>query len=502
MCTAVVANCDAELMLYLEDSVVTPAARQAPGARRCRSPGLVDLSDLHVDISKVESRCEGKFVSTPTATTAITPPPGATETVMLIRVSAAVNNNKFYELSKMPDGSTLARWGRVGAAKPQSQTYAGHGSFSRKIDEKLGRGYVVFDGGHAHPQRRTGAVADPGHLLQRVTAGLFATGHTASKDLVSELIRHNRHAIDTATGGRITVSESGAVRTALGAVSLAQINTARGELAVLRRGYNSRAVERYLTLIPQPITDVREKHWVTGTWCREQDDLLAALESAVTMATTGDDTDVAAEPIAFRHTLVELGRSDEQFACLAEKFDRSRNTMHDANRLTLHRAWTITDTAADAWDARKAQLKHTRQLWHGTSAGNMLSILRTGLICPPTNAGAYNLTGRMFGDGVYFSDQSTKSLNYAIGRAPGQHGRSAAGNPMMLLADVVMGRECRSDFAATGSALVLRSRTGTDAKGRPFHSLFVRGGHCGVRNNEMVIWNTEQIKLTYLCEFK
>ena len=37
---------------------------------------------------------------------------------------------------------------------------------------------------------------------------------------------------------------------------------------------------------------------------------------------------------------------------------------------------------------------------------------------------------------------------------------------------------------------------------RGFDSLFVRGGHCGVRNNEMVVWNTEQIRLTHLCEFR
>ncbi|EUA70467.1 WGR domain protein [Mycobacteroides abscessus subsp. bolletii 1513] len=38
-------------------------------------------------------------------------PAAALETIMLIQVNAAGNNNKFYELSKMPDGSTFARWG-------------------------------------------------------------------------------------------------------------------------------------------------------------------------------------------------------------------------------------------------------------------------------------------------------------------------------------------------------------------------------------------------------
>src|SRR5699024_3877614 len=72
-------------------------------------------------------------------TTAITPPDAALETVMLIRVCAGANSNKFYELSRMPDGSTFARWGRVGAAKPQSQTYRGYDSFSKKLNEKIAK---------------------------------------------------------------------------------------------------------------------------------------------------------------------------------------------------------------------------------------------------------------------------------------------------------------------------------------------------------------------------
>jgi len=422
----------------------------------------------------------------------------------LIQVNAAGNSNKFYELSKMPDGSTFARWGRVGAAKAQSRTYPGHNSFHLKQAEKLRKGYTVFNGGGAAAV----AVAHQGNLVDGVLAGLCpkAAPGSATADFVTSLIRSNRHAIDTATGGRITVSDSGAVSTALGAVSLQQIASARRELAVLRGGYDRSAVEKYLTLIPQKIINVRDTDWVTASWCRRQDDLLDALESAVTMssATTDGDTDGRdAAAIPFRHVLSELDPKSDEFTRIAAKFDRSRNSMHAASRLSLYRVWVLEDSAAARWEGRKRELKHTRELWHGTSAGNVLSILRTGLICPSMSASNYNTTGRMFGDGVYFSDQSTKSLNYAIGSAPGQMARSGGqGNPMMFLADVVMGRECRSDASTSGSELVRRSRKDTDAKGREYDSLYIRGGHCGVRNNEMIVWRTEQIKLAYLCEFR
>lgn len=440
-------------------------------------------------------------MSTPTAISATGTPASALETLMLVQVNASGNNNKFYELSKMPDGSTFARWGRVGAYG-QTRSYPGHSSFEAKRNEKLRRGYIVF-GDNAAPHMSALAGND-GQLAARVTAGLSPKGNDVAADLITALIRSNRHAIDTATGGRIRVSDSGAVTTALGPVSLPQIAQARTVLARLRSGYDRAAVEKYLTLIPQKVADVRATDWVTRAWCLEQDDLLDALESAVTMSASasspaGDMTDP--DPITFRHTLLELDKNGSEFSRIAAKFDTSRNAMHDANRLTLRRVWVLDDTSQSSWETRKKELKHSRELWHGTTAGNVLSILRTGLICPPSNAGAYNTTGRMFGDGVYFSDQSTKSLNYAIGSAPGQRGGSGGGKSMMLLADVVMGRECRSDAAMSSSSLVRASRTGSDAKGRGFDSIFVRGGHCGVRNNEMVVWRTDQIKLTHLCEF-
>lgn len=427
-------------------------------------------------------------------------PTNALETVVLIQVNTTGNNNKFYELSRMPDGNTFARWGRVGGGA-QSRVYPGHSSFSAKRNEKLRKGYTVFK--DESTGRLSGTASRAGVPQQLVVRGLFPNGSAkGADDLIAHLIRSNRHSIDIATGGRITVSDTGAVTTALGAVSLDQIARARGELATLRGGYDRRAVERYLTLIPQKIANVRSTEWVTAAWCRKQDDLLDALEAAVTVSGAGDTDDNDAA-IDFRHTMTTLDSDSDDFKRIAAKFERSRNTMHASNRLTLHRVWVLDDEQRPAWESRKAELKHTRELWHGTTAGNVLSILRTGLICPPSSAGAYNTTGRMFGDGVYFSDQSTKSLNYAIGRAPGQLGRSgSAGNPMMFLADVVMGRECRSDAAVAGSTLVRNSRTGRDGKGRAYNSIVVRGGHCGVMNNEMVVWSTEQIRLTHLCEFR
>jgi len=247
--------------------------------------------------------------------TATAAPSNALETVTLIQINVAGNNNKFYELSKMPDGSTLARWGRIGAESAQTRTYPGHGNFRLKLDEKLRKGYTVFDGGRS-VSGTVSAGSNRGQMQALVTAGLFGSNAPrAAADLIKYLVQSNRHAIDTATGGRIIVSDTGAVTTALGPVSLAQIDQARSALATLRSGYDRWAVEKYLTLIPQKIANVRETDWVTASWCRKQDDLLDALESAVTMSAASDDAATDAPPIDFRHTLTEL-------------VSRARNSLH------------------------------------------------------------------------------------------------------------------------------------------------------------------------------
>lgn len=121
-------------------------------------------------------------------------------------------------------------------------------------------------------------------------------------------------------------------------------------------------------------------------------------------------------------------------------------------------------------------------LWHGTKASNCLSILKNGFIIPP--AGASYCCGRAFGNGVYFSDQSTKSLNYATNYWGGRD----EGRYFMFCNQVAMGK--------------FFNPTGTFGGGCPkgYDSTFCKGG--GVfMNNEMIVYRVSQILPTHLVEF-
>lgn len=417
---------------------------------------------------------------------------------MLIYVDTNGNNNKFYELTELPDGVSV-RYGRVGS-EGTTRVYRGYSAYETKKREKLRKGYVPF-AGDPQPAAAVNRGAD---AQASVIKGLFAKETPAAMALAESLVSNNRHSIALGTGGKITVSDSGAVTTALGPVTRAQLVEAAALLDGIDRklppasAVPSRDISAYLTLIPQRIANLRDTDkWLTREWVREQRDLLDALRTAVTLnapASANDDV----EPMQSRHKLVEVAKGSKVFKDIEKRFRDSMNSIHAAASYKSVRVWAVTDENAPEWDKLMEDRKWHRTLWHGTTAGNVLSILRTGLICPPSSDARYATSGRMFGDGVYFSDQSTKSLNYAVGA---WNRNTGTGNPMMFLSDVAMGREYRTTASDTASSAVRAARTGKDHKGRPHTSLFVRAGTCGVRNNEMIVWDSPAIKITYLVEF-
>jgi poly [ADP-ribose] polymerase len=94
----------------------------------------------------------------------------------------------------------------------------------------------------------------------------------------------------------------------------------------------------------------------------------------------------------------------------------------------------------------------------------------------------------MFGNGTYFSDQSTKSLNYAYG-----YWGNGSRDEMcyMFLCDVAMGKSYTPLLWSAGLNL---PKAGTD-------STFARAGVSGVVNNEMIVYRTCQVNPTFLVEF-
>lgn len=431
---------------------------------------------------------------------------------MLIYVDTINNNNKFYHVTLDENGMVTKRWGRVGAEGTVSTESTGRYGYDKIIRAKEKKGYRVTNINATHVT--TTASVNSMSLEKVAQKHLNADpSNTFVAKLISRLVSANKHQIMEKSGGQIQISDDGIVRTALGIVNQRTINEARTILHRLMQAHTNTNLisdlEEYLTLIPQDIG--RRRGWHTDFLAIEnlnqQSSFLNQLESSVqwydkTVAaakadaeTNEDDKDHSG---LFRMRLSHLDPSDPRFKHIEKAYLKSRNTRHASSNMKLVNVFIVEDKGnEEAFNKAAKELGNVKELWHGTSVANILSILTKGLFIPKSGGGdGIQIAGRMFGDALYFSPQSSKSLNYSTGF---WHGTRQNSSCFMFFNDIVMGNEFRPthwDYTQQNKAY-----KGTDSKGKPYNSINVKGGTCRVLNDEIMVWNTDQINLKYLCEF-
>jgi len=220
----------------------------------------------------------------------------------------------------------------------------------------------------------------------------------------------------------------------------------------------------------------------------KQNDLLDGLEASFTSAMStpvkGKDDSQEVAPKVFNVSL-DLIESKKVFDLVSKRYSQTKHRQHVCSHLGIKKIYSVEIGNMLAEFGKKgAAVGNIQQLWHGTRSANLLSILKSGFIIPPSNAS--HCTGRMFGNGVYFSDQSTKALNYAYGY---WSGGSVDNNCFMFLVDVAMGR-----------SYTPKSYTDSFPKSG-YDSTFAKAKFSGVQNNEMIVYKTYQINPVYLVEF-
>jgi poly [ADP-ribose] polymerase len=209
-----------------------------------------------------------------------------------------------------------------------------------------------------------------------------------------------------------------------------------------------------------------------------QENLLDALEAALQVQIQEGER-------IFECRLTKVGADSEQgrqkFRQIRALYERTRNTNHPSARYSPVRLYEVDiPSMRSAFEQTADRIGNIKQHWHGTSAANLLSILKSGFVIPVIAA-----HGRMFGNGIYGSEQSTKALNYSIGYwSSGKLDRV-----FMLLCNFAMGQEYlpnsyNRSFPVAG-----------------FDSTYVKTGTAGVMNQESIVYNTNQVNICYLVEF-
>ncbi len=424
-----------------------------------------------------------------------------------ICANLANNNNKFWEIELHDNGDVVTKWGRVaeeGKAQSKIFSFAGRSAFDKKIHEKKNKSNP--DERYTEIRTIDGATPNGQKVVQSQNLVEIAKREidSDSKDtitLIERLVTANIHNISsqtTMTFNKIT----GLFETPLGIVTADAINDARTLLSqianyvVANDWDNSQmmsAINQYMRLIPSDFGRQRVKPYDLFpdlSYIVKQNDILDSLDGSLQMTLSVPKSDNAIKQPKLFETKLHLCEDGKIFDKINKLYNQTRQSIHAASRLNVHKIYKVEISVMNtAFRSHGLKVGNIMELWHGTKIGNLLSIMKGGFIIPPSNAG--HCTGRMFGNGVYFSDQSTKALHYTMGYAPGQRG-GYSNECFMFVNDVAMGKV----YVPSGPNHNL------NALNMGYDSTFAQGNRSGVMNNEMIVYNTAQINPRYLVEFK
>lgn len=132
--------------------------------------------------------------------------------------------------------------------------------------------------------------------------------------------------------------------------------------------------------------------------------------------------------------------------------------------------------------------------WHGTRRANMIGITTKGLLIRPSGVAH---AGSMYGDGIYWATNSTKSMNYCDCKGSYYAAGGSNKTAYLFLADVAFGN----------SKVVGSSHFYSREKIKPNHSVWAKaGGSTGLYNDELITYVPtgpgQQHNIRYIIEFE
>lgn len=435
------------------------------------------------------------------------------EVKKFVKSDAEANNNKVWQYTVFDDGTMEIEYGRIGNSlqsdgpEPFSQS-----KIDKKVKEKTqpwnGKkgGYVAIDV-MAAPSGPSGPSGSASHVKTAAVRDIAGTDPVLTS-LVTRLAEANKHEIQIASGGQMDIDLStGIISTPVGVVSKANVDQARIILGtklepfVKKQDFDNsdfkRALSDYLMLVPQR---VGHRGWHStflpdvAAMTRQVsllDQLDASIElveqrlTAAQQVATGKPATVPAR--AFDVRLELMDEKDPDFVAICKFYNDGKNDRHSSHHLKPKRGFRLTiPHMKAAWDVDGAKMTNQWRLWHGSRIFNLLSIMKRGFVLPQQLPTAV-IAGAMFGSGLYFSDQSTKSLNYSYGYWQGGGGYD--NNCFMFVVDVAMGKY----HVPSGP------RNAPPPSG--YDSTFAKAKESGVLNNEMIVFRLGQANITHLIEF-
>ena len=384
--------------------------------------------------------------------------------IKLICVTAN-NNNKYYYMTDLNNGSFKVQYGRVGGSETVL-TYPMR-DWDKKYNEKIKKGYIDVTEKVAVAKKKSELDIEDSDV----------------KDLIQFLMDCARQSIKRdyiVSADEVTQEQINEVQITLNSLN-ARVNSDN----IYVDAFNNDLKYIY-TIIPRKMYDTRayflkdkDKKFVIELLQTEQQ-RLDTLKSQISL------NKIDSEKI----TLNDLG-----FTCeIAPEEDREFIRNNTDFRLTNHRVFKISNNATEAvFNPNKLK---TKLLYHGSRNENFLSILQTGLKIRPKGV---QTTGSMFGDGIYAANKARKSIGYTSLR--GSYWASGSSNKAYLaIFEFATGNEWKVLDGQKWSGWMSRiNKQQVNDKG--YDSVFAQGG-ADLRNDEYIVYDSTQVTIRYLIELK
>lgn len=427
------------------------------------------------------------------------------KTEMLMMFDTKLNCNKFYEVI-INSNDVIIRYGRVGSVG-QEKTYFGEGEkkFNSLIKSKEKKGYKKIEIDSGVNVKSVG-----NNNVMKKALEQIKYNDDRSKILIEYISKANIHSITKNTN--ISYDEnSGVFKTPIGIVGKESVIKAelilnKIEDIIKNKDIDDKNVEKdlfslnedYFILIPNKIKNARDKKFLLfntesvdnqRSICQsllETIELLKDLkEKPSKELKKEDEIEEKLFDIEIEHV-----KDKENFEKICELYEKTKNNSHGRaiSNSVVNNVFKIKmNNQMEKFDKKSKEIGNVKQLWHGTRMSNILSIFSRGLLMPKQSPGVK--AGAMFGYGLYFADQSSKSLQYCDGLYYASNSKRS-NRIYMFLTSVALGKQ----FIPDGST--------QSCPPKGFDSYFAKEGISGVRNNEFIVFDCDQIKFDYLLEIK
>lgn len=427
------------------------------------------------------------------------------------------NNNKFWYIFLFDDFSVTTEYGRVGK-NSQSTTknfyslYQAENFFYSKCREKetQGRnGEIAY-----RPLNIVSNQSKNGTVIIKENLASIAEKQIehdqATIDLIRYLAKVNIHNIVSNT--KITYdSDSCLFSTPCGIVTASTISDARNLLSKISSNIKSgnihsenygSLINDYLMMIPQ---DLGMRRFDPATLYKGQEDiqkqnnildsLEASLNSVISSPVKNDKTQMNSEPqtVVFHTKLLKVA-DPNIIKAVTQKYNSTKSRMHTCYHLNVFDIYKVEiEGMKNNFESVKNKINNVKELFHGSSAANLLSIMKSGLVIPHPNANY--CTGRLFGDGIYASETSTKAAGYSYGF----WGGAKQDRFFVFILDMAMGKSYIPSTADMHFPV-----KGYDSTYVPPNTCKIGsyGQATYVKNNECIVYDVSQVNLKYLVELR